>query len=155
MPTLSPGDTAPDFDLPTNGGRRLRLSKLMGKIAVVYFYPADDTPNCTTEAVSFSLAKPGFDALAVEIIGVSPDSGTSHDNFCRKYDLGITLAADVDRSVAALYGTFVEKSMFGRRFMGVARTTFLIGRDGRIARIWNRVKVKGHAEEVLAAARAL
>ena len=149
------GDKAPDFELPTESGETLRLSKLKGRPVVVYFYPKDDTSGCTAEAEDFSALAPDFRKAGVEVIGVSPDSVESHRKFRKKYDLTVKLAADVDKAVALAYGVWVEKSMYGRKYMGVERATFLIDGKGRIAKSWRKVKVPGHAEEVLAAARAL
>jgi len=152
---LNDGDKAPDFELATDGGGSLALSRLKGKPAVLYFYPKDDTSGCTAEAKDFSRLAPDFRKAGVEIIGVSPDSVDSHAKFRRKYDLAIKLAADPDKAVANAYGVWVEKSMYGRKYMGVERSTFLIDKAGRVARSWRKVKVPGHAEEVLAAAKAL
>ena len=149
------GDKAPDFELPADSGETLALSKLKGKPVVLYFYPKDDTSGCTTEAKDFSRLAPDFRRDGVEVVGVSPDSVDSHAKFRRKYDLAIKLAADADKAVATAYGVWVEKSMYGRKYMGVERSTFLIDKAGRIAKSWRKVKVPGHAEEVLAAARAL
>jgi peroxiredoxin Q/BCP len=148
------GDKAPDFELPTESGETLALSSLKGKPVVVYFYPKDDTSGCTAEAKDFSRLMPDFRKAGVEVIGVSPDSVASHQKFHKKYDLTIRLAADADKVVATAYGVWVEKSMYGRKYMGVERSTFLIDGKGRIAQSWRKVKVPGHAEEVLAAARA-
>ena len=149
------GDKAPDFELPTDAGGSLALSGLKGKPVVLYFYPKDDTSGCTAEAKDFSRLAPDFRKAGVEVIGVSPDSVESHAKFRKKYDLGIKLAADADKAVANAYGVWVEKSMYGRKYMGVERSTFLIDKAGRIARSWRKVRVPGHAEEVLAAAKAL
>jgi peroxiredoxin Q/BCP len=149
------GRIAPDFDLATAGGGRVRLSDLKGKKVVVYFYPADDTHGCTIEAIDFTKAHPAFEAAGAEIIGISPDSETSHDRFKSKHRLGITLAADPDRKAIKAYGVWGEKTMFGRKYMGVERSTFLIDKDGRIAEEWRKVRVAGHVDKVLAAARAL
>jgi peroxiredoxin Q/BCP len=152
------GDEAPDFELPTGTGETLKLSKLVksgGKPVVVYFYPKDDTSGCTAEAKDFTRLAPDFRRAGVEVIGISPDSPESHRKFAAKYDLQVRLAADADKAAANAYGVWVEKSMYGRKYMGVERSTFLIGTDGRIARSWRKVKVPGHAEEVLAAAKAL
>ena len=149
------GDKAPDFALPADSGETLALSRLKGKPIVLYFYPKDDTSGCTAEAKDFSRLAPDFRRDGVEVIGVSPDSVDSHAKFRRKYDLAIKLAADADKAVATAYGVWVEKSMYGRKYMGVERSTFLIDKAGRIAKSWRKVKVPGHAEEVLAAARAL
>ena len=152
--TLSAGDKAPDFDLPTADGR-VSLSGLKGKTVVLYFYPKDDTSGCTAEACGFRDSFPNFRKIDAAIIGVSRDSVAAHDKFKKKYELQFPLAADETKSVLQAYGVWQEKSMYGRKYMGVERTTFLIGADGRIARIWRKVKVPGHAEEVLAAARAI
>jgi peroxiredoxin Q/BCP len=149
------GDKAPDFELPTEGGEALALSSLKGKPVVLYFYPKDDTSGCTAEAKDFSRLAAEFRKAGVEVVGVSPDSVESHAKFRRKYDLAIRLAADADKAVANAYGVWVEKSMYGRKYMGVERTTFLIDKAGRVAKSWRKVKVPGHAEEVLAAAQAL
>jgi thioredoxin-dependent peroxiredoxin len=152
---LDEGDKAPDFELPTESGGKFKLSGIKGRGVVLYFYPKDDTSGCTLEAKDFSVFAPDFRKIGIEVIGLSPDSVESHRKFSRKYDLAVRLAADEDKAVATAYGVWVEKSMYGRRYMGVERSTFLIDKNGRIARSWRRVKVPGHAEEVLAAARAL
>ena len=152
---LHEGDEAPDFELPTESGEKFRLSRVKGKPLVLYFYPKDDTSGCTLEAKDFSRLAPDFRRAGVEVIGLSPDSAQSHQKFLKKYDLAVRLAADEDQAVATAYGVWVEKSMYGRKYMGVERSTFLIDNSGRIARSWRKVKVPGHAEEVLAAARAL
>jgi len=149
------GDKAPDFTLPTESGEALRLAKLKGKTVVLYFYPKDDTSGCTAEAKDFTRLATEFRKAGVEVIGVSPDSVESHAKFRNKHDLSVRLAADTDKAVANAYGVWVEKSMYGRKYMGVERATFLIDKAGRIARSWRKVKVPGHAEEVLAAAKAL
>ncbi len=149
------GDKAPDFELPTEIGVPIRLSKLKGRPVVVYFYPKDDTSGCTAEAKDFTRLAPDFKKAGVEVIGISPDSPESHRKFARKHALEVRLAADADKAVANAYGVWVEKSMYGRKYMGVERSTFLIDKSGRIARSWRKVKVPGHADEVLAAARAL
>ena len=152
---LAEGDPAPDFELPTDGGGRARLADLKGKPAVIYFYPKDDTSGCTAEAIAFNALRAKFAAAGTAVIGVSPDSVVSHDKFKHKHDLKIALAADPGRSAIDAYGVWKEKSMYGRKYFGVERSTFLIDRNGRIARIWRKVKVPGHAEEALAAAQAL
>jgi peroxiredoxin Q/BCP len=149
------GDKAPDFELPTDSGETIKLSKLKGKPVVVYFYPKDDTTGCTAEAKDFTSLAPDFKRLGVEVIGISPDSPASHAKFARKYDLKVRLAADADKAVAMAYGVWVEKSMYGRKYMGVDRSTFLIDAHGKVAKAWRKVKVSGHADEVLAAAKAL
>ncbi len=154
MADLEVGDLAPDFDLPRDGGGSLRLSQLRGKPVVLYFYPADDTPGCTAEAIDFSRLKPDFEKAGATVIGLSPDSTRKHDKFKAKHALAVDLVADEQRQVIESYGLWVEKKLYGRAYMGVERATFLIGSDGRIARIWRKVKVKGHAEAVLGAVQA-
>ena len=155
MADLNVGDLAPQFDLPRDGGGSLSLTAFPGKPIVLYFYPQDDTTSCTTEAVSFSQLKPEFEKAGAVVIGLSPDSVKKHDKFKAKYDLTVDLIADEERKVIETYHLWVEKTMYGRKYMGVERATFLIGKDGRIARVWRKVRVKGHAEEVLEAVRAL
>lgn len=146
---------APDFDLLTDAGTRLRLSKLRGKAIVLYFYPKDDTSGCTAEAKDFSALGTEFTAAGVKVVGVSPDTTASKARFRKKHALTVELAADADKAVATAYGVWVEKSMYGRKYMGVERSTFLIDRDGRIVQSWRKVRVSGHAAAVLAAAQAL
>jgi peroxiredoxin Q/BCP len=152
---LSEGEPAPDFDLEIDGGGRVRLSELRGRAVVLYFYPKDDTPGCTKEAIGFSQLKPEFDAAGAVVVGVSKDSVRSHAKFRAKYDLALVLASSPDNEMLDRYGVWVEKSMYGRAYMGVERATFLIDRAGRVSRVWRKVKVTGHAEEVLQAVRAL
>lgn len=152
---LNPGETAPDFTLPRDGGGSITLSALRPGKVVVYFYPKDDTPGCTTEALDFTARREAFAAAGVTVIGVSKDSVAAHDKFCRKHGLGIVLASDENGTTCEDYGVWAEKSMYGKKFWGVERATFLIDGAGRIARVWPKVKVAGHAEEVLEAARAL
>lgn len=152
---LNVGDEAPDFDLPRDGGGHVRLTDFDGKPLVLFFYPKDDTTACTTESISFTALKADFDKAGVAILGISPDTVKSHDKFIRKHALSVPLASDGEKTMAMAYGIWREKSMYGRTYMGVVRSTFLIGADGRIARIWDKVKVAGHAEEVLAAAKEL
>ncbi len=152
---LQQGDTAPDFTLARDGGGTVSLSGLKGRKVVLYAYPKDGTPGCTQEAIAFNGLRKQFEAADTEILGLSPDPVASHDKFRKKHDLEFALAADETQDVLRAYGIWVEKSMYGRSYMGVERTTFLIDRDGGIARIWPKVKVAGHAEEVLAAAQAL
>lgn len=153
--SLAVGADAPDFDLPVAGGGRTSLAALKGKAVVLYFYPKDDTPGCTKEAIAFNLLRSEFETAGATILGVSADSVASHDKFRKKHDLALDLAADEEKSMLEAYGVWREKSMYGRTFMGVARTTVLIGRDGRIAKVWENVKVDGHAEAVLEAVKAL
>jgi len=152
---LLEGDPAPDFELPTDGGGRMHLKDMQGKPVVIYFYPKDDTSGCTAEAIAFNGLRAKFAAAGATVIGVSPDNAASHDKFKRKHDLDIALAADPDRSAIGAYGVWKEKSMYGRKYFGVERSTFLIDRKGRIAKVWRKVKVPGHADEVLAATKAL
>ncbi|MBN9234313.1 MULTISPECIES: peroxiredoxin [Phyllobacteriaceae] len=155
MADLDMGDLAPDFTLPRDGGGSFKLSDFIGKPVVIYFYPEDDTPSCTNEAISFSQLRPEFEKTGAVVIGLSPDSVKKHDKFKAKHGLAVDLASDEERKVIEAYSLWVEKKMYGRTYMGVERATFLIGRDGRIARIWRKVRVKGHAEAVLEAVRAL
>ena len=153
--TLEEGQTALDFTLPTDGGGSVSLSALNGQPVVVYFYPKDDTSGCTKEAIAFTELKPEFDAAGAAVIGISADSPAKHDKFKAKHDLAVTLASDEDKTVLEAFGVWVEKSMYGRKYMGIERATFLIDRDGRLARVWRKVKVPGHAEQVLEAVKAL
>jgi peroxiredoxin Q/BCP len=149
---LTAGDLAPDFTLATDAGEPLTLSSLRGRNVVLYFYPKDDTPGCNIEACEFRDALPRFDGLDAVVLGVSPDSVESHRKFRDKFDLPFTLLADERHEVAERYDVWKEKSMFGRTFMGVERTTLVIGPDGRIAHVFEKVRPEGHADEV---ARAL
>jgi peroxiredoxin Q/BCP len=152
---ITQGSKAPPFTLPATDGRTVSLEGLKGRKVVLYFYPKDDTSGCTLEALHFQALKRDFAAADTEIVGVSPDGLKSHDKFRAKYGLDFTLASDEEKTMLEAYGVWAEKSMYGRKYMGVERTTVLIDRDGTIARVWNKVKVPGHAEEVLEAARAL
>ncbi len=153
--SLTVGTMAPAFSLPATDGREISLDGLKGSKVVLYFYPKDDTSGCTLEAQNFQALKADFEAADTEIVGVSPDSLKSHDKFRAKYDLAFPLASDESKEVLESYGVWVEKSMYGRKYMGVERTTVLIDRNGIIAQVWSKVKVPGHAEEVLKAAKAL
>jgi thioredoxin-dependent peroxiredoxin len=152
---LNTGSAAPDFTMPTNGGSSVTLSKLKGQNVVLYFYPKDDTPGCTIEAKDFRDLMGDFKKSNAVIIGVSKDDVKSHDKFAEKFCLPFTLASDTDGSVCDAYGTWIEKSMYGKKYMGIDRVTFLIDKQGKIAQIWNKVKVDGHAKEVLEAVKAL
>jgi peroxiredoxin Q/BCP len=152
---LSDGDAAPEFTLLTDSGERVRLSGRRARMLVLYFYPKDDTSGCTAEARDFSTLEADFEAAGAEVVGVSPDSVASHEKFKRKHDLTVSLASDTEKAAARAYGVWVEKSMYGRKYMGVERSTFLIDRAGRIAKAWRKVSVPGHAAEVLAAVREL
>lgn len=150
---LQEGDVAPVFVLPADGGEPLALEGFLGRTVVLYFYPRDDTPGCTLEAQEFAALANEFARAGAAVIGVSPDSPACHARFKTKHGLDLHLASDEEKTVAAAYGVWVEKSMYGRKYMGIERATFLIAPDGRIARIWRKVKPKGHAAEVLAAIR--
>ncbi len=149
------GNTAPDIKLPDQSGKSVQLSKLKGRIVVVYFYPKDDTSGCTVEAKDFSCLIGAFKAAGAMLIGISPDSAASHTKFIAKHELGLQLLADEEKKAATAYGVWVEKSMYGKKYMGVERSTFLIDKAGRVAKSWQKVKVPGHADEVLAAVKAL
>ena len=152
---LKPGDKAPPFKLATDGGGVISLASLKGKPLVLYFYPKDDTSGCTKEALDFTKSSRKFQALGIAIIGVSKDSAASHDKFKTKYKLKLSLASDPETETAQTYGVWVEKSMYGRKYMGMERATFLVDAQGKIREIWRKVKVSGHAEAVLAAAKSL
>jgi peroxiredoxin Q/BCP len=152
---LETGKKAPAFDLPSDGDGRIKLSGLKGQKVVLYFYPKDDTSGCTQEAIDFNGLRKQFEKANTVILGVSPDSVKSHDKFKTKHELDFDLVSDESKTMLEAYGVWVEKSMYGRKYMGVERTTVLIDEAGKIAQIWNKVKVPGHAKEVLAAAKAL
>ena len=149
------GDRAPAFDLPTDGGANASLAALKGRKVVLYFYPKDDTPGCTNEAIAFTALNDAFAAADTVVIGVSKDSVAAHAKFRAKHSLGVELAADPEGRVVEAYGAWVEKSMYGKKYMGIDRATFLIGRDGALAAVWRKVKVPGHAAAVLKAAQEL
>ncbi len=152
---LGPGDKAPDFKLPDNSGAVRTLKSFAGKKLVLYFYPKDNTTGCTREAVDFSGLKSAFAKAGTVVVGVSPDSAASHAKFKSKHDLDLGLLSDESKAMLEAYGVWTEKSLYGRKYMGVERTTFLITPDGRIDQAWHKVKVPGHAAAVLAAAQAL
>jgi len=152
---LQPGDKAPPFKLATDGAGVTASSALKGQAFVLYFYPKDDTSGCTKEALDFTKLCKKFAALGVALIGVSKDSTASHDRFKIKYKLKLTLASDPETQTAQAYGVWVEKSMYGRKYMGMERATFLVDGKGKIRQIWRKVKIPGHAEAVLAAAKSL
>ncbi|KRB82476.1 alkyl hydroperoxide reductase [Sphingomonas sp. Root710] len=152
---LNEGDKAPNVTLPLPDGSSTSIAGQAGKIVVLYFYPKDDTPGCTTEAQAFTMMADEFAKAGATIIGVSKDTPAKHQKFIDKYGLKVRLASDGDGGICEAYGTWIEKTLYGRNYMGIDRATFLIGKDGKIARIWRKVKVKGHAEEVLAAAKGL
>jgi peroxiredoxin Q/BCP len=153
--SVADGDIAPDFEMPATGGRTVSLSGMKGKPFILYFYPKADTPGCTKEACAFQSGLPAFSGLGIDVIGVSPDKIKPIEKFAAKYGLTFPLASDEEHVVAERYGTWVEKSMYGKKYMGIERTTFLIGADGKISKIWRKVSVTGHADEVLAAAKGV
>lgn len=155
MIELKPGDSAPPFTAG-QGAHAITLQQLAaGQPLVLYFYPKDDTPSCTAEAMDFTSLADAFAQAGVHLVGISPDSAKSHEKFVTKHDLAVRLLSDPDKSIAMAYGVWGEKTMYGRTFMGVERATFLIDRNGRIARTWRNVRVKGHAADVLTAAQSL
>ena len=153
--SLEVGDKAPNFNLPTDGGGNISLKDLKGETVILYFYPKDDTPGCTKEACGFRDALPDFSKAKAKVIGVSKDPVKKHDKFKDKYDLTFPLASDEDGAICEAYGAWVEKSMYGRKYMGIDRSTFLIDGKGVIRGIWRKVKVPGHVDEVLKAAQDL
>ena len=155
MADLAVGDMAPDFTLPRDGGGTVSLAEMRGAPVVLYFYPKDDTSGCTTEALDFTRLAADFAAAGATVVGISRDTLAKHEKFCAKHGLGITLVSDEDSATCAAYGTWVEKTMYGRTSMGIQRATFLIDGSGTVAQVWPKVAVKGHAEAVLAAVKAL
>jgi peroxiredoxin Q/BCP len=148
---LSEGDKAPDFSLPDQGGEQIKLSDLKGETVVLYFYPRADTPGCTTQACGVRDRRADYEQAGARVIGISPDEVRAIDKFAGKYDLGFTLLADADHAVAEKYGTWVEKSMYGKKYMGVQRATFIVGPDGKIAKVFPKVSPKTHDDVVLKA----
>lgn len=155
MSDLKQGDTAPDFTLPDENANDISLGELKGKTVVLYFYPKDDTPGCTKEAIGFTEKVGEFEAEGARVLGVSKDPVSKHARFKAKHDLSVTLLSDEEGDVCERYGVWVEKNMYGRKYMGIERATFLIGPDGKIAQVWRKVKVPGHADAVLDAVKAL
>ena len=153
MPDID--DTAPDFTLPATGGEDVTLSALRGAPVVVYFYPRDDTPGCTKQAIGFSERLAEFRAAGAHVLGISRDTMAKHDKFAAKHDLSVPLLSDTEGKVTEDYGVWVEKNMYGKKSMGIERATFLVDAEGRIARVWRKVKVTGHVDEVLDAVKAL
>jgi peroxiredoxin Q/BCP len=153
--SLEAGSTAPAFELPASGGSTVFSARLKGKPYVLYFYPKADTSGCTKEACAFQEALPQLGKLGLEVIGVSRDPVKALDKFAAKYGLTFPLASDAEGALTEAYGVWVEKSMYGKKYMGIERSTFLIGADGKIAKVWPKVKIEGHVAEVLAAAKAL
>lgn len=155
MSELKTGMNAPAFNLPGSSGANYSLEDYKGGPLILYFYPKDDTSGCTVEGLDFTALKAKFAAVNAKVLGVSPDSPASHDKFCKKHGLGIDLASDESKAMLGAYGVWTEKSMYGKKYMGVERTTYLIDKNGVIAKIWNKVKVPNHASEVLEAAKTL
>ena len=153
MPQIA--DTAPDFTLPVTGGGEINLSALKGAPVVLFFYPRDDTPGCTTESIGFSASLNDFETAGAKVFGISRDTMAKHDKFIAKHDLTVSLLADVEGIVTESYGVWVEKNMYGKKSMGIERATYLIDRQGKIAQVWRKVKVAGHVETVLETVRAL
>lgn len=154
MTDINIGDTAPGFTLPASGGGFVSLNDFTGKNLVIYFYPKDDTPGCTKEAIGFTDMKDEFEATNTEILGISKDTVAKHDKFIAKHDLEIVLGSDETGEMIESYGVWVEKKMYGKTYMGIERATYLIGPDGKVIQIWRKVRVKGHVEAVLDAAKA-
>ncbi len=147
--TLSIGDKAPNFSMPSDGGGSVSLSDYKGRFLVLYFYPKDDTPGCTKEAIGFSESKADFNKLGADILGISKDTAAKHDKFIAKHELTIRLGSDEDGKMIENYGVWVEKNMYGKKYMGIERATYLIGPDGKILKIWRKVRVKEHVQTVL------
>ena len=155
MADLTIGTKAPAFSLPRDGGGTVSLSDFAGKPVVLFFYPKDDTTGCTAESIAFTALADDFAKAGAVVIGLSPDSVKSHDKFVKKHSLAVVLGADEEKTVLEAYGVWKEKSMYGKTYMGVERTTVLVAGDGTVAQVWNKVKVPGHAEAVLAAVKSL
>lgn len=152
---LESGQPMPNFNLDADASARISSEDLKGHKAVVYFYPKDDTPGCTKEAIAFSQLKSDFEAADTRVVGISADPAHKHDKFIAKHDLDITLGSDPELDTLKAFGVWVQKAMYGRKYFGIERSTFLIGSDGKVARVWRKVRVAGHAEDVLKAAEAL
>ncbi|HRO10552.1 peroxiredoxin [Amaricoccus sp.] len=155
MPKIEAGQPVPDFTLPRDGGGMLGPRDFAGRKLVIYFYPKDDTPGCTTEALEFTARRADFEAAGAAVVGISKDSVKSHEKFCRKHELGIPLLSDETGEVVGQFGVWVEKSRYGRTYMGIDRSTFLVDAQGIVSRVWRKVSVPGHVEEVLGAVRQL
>jgi len=153
--SIEPGQPLPEFSLPTDGGGQIASADLRGRPAVIYFYPKDDTSGCTKEAQAFRDLATDYADAGIAIVGISADAVSRHDKFKAKHQLPFTLASDTDTAVAQVFGVWVEKSMYGRKYMGMERATFLVDAAGVVRRVWRKVKVPGHAAEVLDAARSL
>ncbi len=154
MTRPSVGDKAPDFNLPASGGKNIKLSDYKGQKVILYFYPKDDTSGCTKEACSFTENIAGLNKLSVQVIGVSKDSIESHEKFIKKYGLKFPLVSDAEGTLCAAYDTWVEKSMYGRKYMGIERATFLIDEKGKVQHVWDKVKVPGHTEDIIKTIKA-
>ncbi len=154
MPRPVPGDKAPDFNLPASGGKNIKLSDYKGQKVILYFYPKDDTSGCTKEACSFTENISSLNKLSVQVIGVSKDSVEKHEKFIKKYGLKFPLVSDEDGTLCAAYDTWVQKSMYGRKYMGIERATFLIDEKGKVQHVWEKVKVPGHTEEIIKVIKA-
>ncbi len=152
---MQENDKMPDFTLPRDGGEMVSLSDYAGKKLVMFLYPKDDTPDCTLESIEFTAKQPLFEAVGAAVVGLSKDSVKSHDKFCAKHDLKVPLLSDEDSDLVEKLGSWVEKNMYGKTYMGIDRSTFLIDGDGVVRKIWRKVKVDGHVDEVLAAVKAL
>jgi peroxiredoxin Q/BCP len=155
MPTIEAGHPVPDFTLPRDGGGMTGPKDFAGRKLVIFFYPKDDTPGCTTEAIGFTARLADFEAAKTAVVGISKDSVKSHERFCKKHNLGMPLLSDEAGVVVERFGVWVEKSRYGRHFMGIDRSTFLVDADGIVSRVWRKVSVPDHVDEVLAAAQAL
>ena len=153
--SVQEGDVVPDFEMPASGGRSVAKAAMQGKPYVLYFYPKADTPGCTKEACAFQEALPQLGHIGIDVIGVSPDKMKPIEKFAEKYALTFPLASDESHAVAERFGTWVEKSMYGRKYMGMERSTFLIDKSGKVAKVWRKVSVTNHAVDVLKAAQAL
>jgi peroxiredoxin Q/BCP len=153
MTALNAGDTAPDFTLPGDGGTDISLAEYRGQYVVLYFYPRDDTPGCTTEAKEFTAVSDDLAKLNTGVIGMSKDTPAKHDKFIAKHELGVRLASDEDGAVLEAYGVWVEKKNYGKTYMGINRSTVLIGTDGQVLQVWPKVRVKGHVDNVVEAVR--
>lgn len=151
--TLSIGDKAPNFSMPSDNNGTVSLSDYKGKLLVLYFYPKDDTPGCTKEAIGFSEMKADFDKFGANILGISKDTAAKHDKFIAKHNLTVRLGSDEDGKMIEDYGVWVEKNMYGKKYMGIERATYLIGSDGKILEIWRKVRVKEHVSTVLTAVK--
>jgi len=152
---LESGDAMPQFNLDADGSSRISSDKLRGQKAVIFFYPKDDTPGCTKEAIAFTKLRPAFEAVGTRIVGISADPAQRHDSFIAKHNLDVTLGSDPELDTLKAFGVWVQKAMYGRKYFGIERSTFLIDADGEIVRIWRKVRVSGHVEDVLKAAEAL